>query len=102
MTEAELTRAVRVLARMNGWLHYHTFDSRRSEAGFPDLVLVRKSRVVFAELKSVNGRVSKDQSLWLEALRRAGQEVYLWRPKHLLDGEIIDVLTRDLAGAGHG
>lgn len=28
-------------ARMNGWLPYHTRDSRKSAEGFPDLVLLR-------------------------------------------------------------
>ena len=42
MNEAELQRNVLSLAAMTGWLAYHTYDSRRSQAGFPDLVLVRR------------------------------------------------------------
>lgn len=68
-------------AEAQGWLVYHTFDSRRSAAGFPDLVLVRE-RVIFAELKSRKGKLSKAQEGWLKALRGARAEVYLWLPKH--------------------
>jgi hypothetical protein len=67
------------LARALGWLAYHTRDSRRSAAGFPDLVLVRE-RLVFAELKVRRGEVSGAQRGWLNRLARCGQETYLWRP----------------------
>jgi hypothetical protein len=63
-----------------GWRAYHTFFSGLSGPGFPDLVLVRE-RVVFAELKAERGRVSPSQQEWLDALRAAGAEVYLWRPR---------------------
>ena len=67
-------------ARAAGWRCYHTYDSRRSEPGFPDLVCVRPGRLVFAELKTTHGRVTEAQSEWLDALRQTGQaEVYLWR-----------------------
>jgi len=50
--------------------------------GFPDLVMVRESppAVVFAELKAAKGRVSADQQAWLDALRAAGAQVFVWRP----------------------
>ncbi len=68
-------------ARKNGWKHYHTYDSRRSAKGFPDLVLVRGGRLIFAELKSATGRMMPDQEEWIAALSRVGPiEVYLWRP----------------------
>ena len=47
-----------------GWRHYHTFDSRRSPAGFPDLVLVRNGRLVLAELKAAGGRMTPAQTDW--------------------------------------
>jgi len=79
-SEAAFLEQVRRVASDYGWLPYHTHNSKRSEPGFPDLVLVRADRLVFAELKRVKGRISPDQGKWIWALRRAGREVYVWRP----------------------
>jgi hypothetical protein len=81
-TEKEFMGQVVALARLRGWLVYHTHDSRRSPAGFPDLVLVRPrdGRLVFAELKTDRGCLRPAQVLWLEALRQTAAEVYVWRP----------------------
>ncbi len=73
-TEAQLERAVVDLAKFNGWLVYHTRNSRGSEPGFPDLVLVRGARLVFAELKTGKGRVSPAQKVWLDALTGVADE----------------------------
>lgn len=79
--EDDFLQAVRSLAKRNGWRTYHTYFSKRSEPGFPDLVLVRL-RVVWVELKTEEGRLEADQASWLDDLRLAGQEVYLWRPSN--------------------
>ena len=50
------------LARTLGWRVYHTYDSRRSQPGFPDLVLVRE-RILFLELKSETGKLSHDHEI---------------------------------------
>lgn len=88
MTEAQLQDAVIQLAHLRGWMTYHTYDSRRSSPGFPDLVLVRADRLVLVELKSASGRVTADQQRWLEALYLTNNEVYLWRPADWLDGTV--------------
>ena len=93
MSEAELQSAVLELARYLGWLCYHTHDSRHSAAGFPDLVMVRDTRLIFAELKSENGRVKVEQWAWLDALNTCA-EVVVWRPEHWLDGTIEAALRR--------
>lgn len=66
-------------AKRAGWLVYHTHDSRRSPAGFPDLVLVRE-QVVYAELKTMRGELRTAQRVWIARLRAAGAEVHVWRP----------------------
>ena len=94
--ERAFQEAVLQLARLHGWLAYHTHDSRRSQAGFPDLVLVRGQRVVFAELKSAKGRVRPAQRVWLDRLEAAGAETYLWRPSDW-DGSIVPALAAEPA-----
>lgn len=75
--QAQLVQA----AKRIGWRVFHPHDSRRSEPGFPDLVLAhpRQKRVVFAELKSDVGTLTPDQSWWAAALSAAGQEYHLFR-----------------------
>ena len=46
--------------------------------------------MIFAELKSNTGRLSKEQGDWLEDLAGAGVESYLWRPKDWDD--IVEIL----------
>lgn len=83
MTEADFQDQIVQWARLRGWRLYHTYNSRGSDAGFPDLVLVRESRCVVAELKTETGAVSAAQMEWLEALADAGVETYVWRPSVL-------------------
>ena len=56
------------------------FVGDAGSAGFPDLVMVRE-RVVFAELKTDKCRLRPKQVECLDALEKAGAEVYVWRPK---------------------
>lgn len=79
LSEKDWQSEVIEVAGVGGWRHYHTHDSRRSAKGFPDLVFVRE-RVLYAELKSRVGLLKPEQEEWLQALARAGQEVYVWRP----------------------
>lgn len=79
------------LAHTLGWKSYHVFDSRRSAGGFPDLVLVRRDRLVFAELKKEGEEPRPDQVEWLSALAVAGAEVYVWT---IADwDEVVETLT---------
>lgn len=81
LLEHAFQQQVEGLARVYRWRRYHTHDSRRSNAGFPDLVLVRGPELLFVELKTRTGRVRPEQHDWLDALRAVpGIEVYLWRP----------------------
>lgn len=98
MSESDLERKVRAICRDLGVLVYHTFDSRRSEPGFPDLVLVGR-RVAYRELKKENGRLTQAQKTWIAALERAGQDAAVWRPAALLSGDVAREVAW-LAGVG--
>lgn len=79
-SEAQFMQVVVDLARSLRWLVYHTADSRRSAAGFPDLIMVRHDRIIASEIKRQDGRLTSGQNLWLAGLDAAGVEVYVWRP----------------------
>jgi|tagenome__1003787_1003787.scaffolds.fasta_scaffold20986228_6 hypothetical protein len=78
-SEPDFQTGVIELAPLRRWATYHTHDSRRSTAGFPDLVCV-PDRVVFVELKSEVGKPTLAQLQWLSRLRAAGAEAHLFRP----------------------
>lgn len=91
LTEFEFQSMVLEVAKYSGWLTYHTHDSRRSNAGFPDLVLVRGKVVIFAELKREKGRVRPEQKQWILALLNAGEYAVIWYPSDW--DEIVKILT---------
>ncbi len=86
MSERDLQAEVVDLATRFGWLVYHTYRSTRSEPGFPDLVLVRSERLIFAELKSEAGKLTMAQENWMVRLSLVpGIEAVVWRPSDLED-----------------
>lgn len=58
--------------------------------GWPDLVLVRGSRILFVELKTDKGTVSPDQHRVLEVLEATGAYVNVWTPS------MFDRIVEDL------
>ncbi len=80
ISERQLQQTVETLAEYLGWWVWHDNDSRRNKAGWPDLVLIRPGRLIFAELKTETGRLTDEQRRILSMLKMAGQEVYVWRP----------------------
>ena len=74
MSEKDWQGQVLDLARRTDWLTYHTFDARRSEPGFPDLIVVRGAQLLALELKTEKGIVSDDQEKWIA---RLGQVKYV-------------------------
>ena len=82
ITEAQFQSLVTDLASLRGWWWHHNSDSRRATAGLPDLILVRRGRCLFVELKTERGRVSAAQSEVLGLLGECeGVESFLWRPR---------------------
>lgn len=102
VSEAELQQTVIEMAQLLRWRVAHFRPAMTQTGrwitpvaadgkGFPDLVLVR-DRIIFAELKSERGRLTAEQTRWLNDLGDAGVEVHVWRPSDL--DEIEEVLTR--------
>lgn len=96
ITERDWQNQVHRLAFSLGWKYYHAPDNRpvhgriqKVVAGFPDLVMVKGERLIFAELKRETGIVAEAQIEWLKALELAGAECYIWRPSNMLDVQKI-------------
>ena len=88
MSEKDWQIQVLDLAQNCGWKAYHTFDSRRSNPGFPDLVLVRGVQVLCLELKTEKGVVSDAQQEWIDKLDKAKRvEAAVARPSNWPDIE---------------
>ena len=80
-SEADFLTWITGLARVKGWLYYHTWRSIHSPAGYPDLCLVKPPRIIFCELKTNTGKITDKQWEWIETLAECPQlEVYLFRP----------------------
>lgn len=95
LTEAAFQRRITDLANLLGLQWHHEVDSRRSKAGYPDLTIAGPKGVVWLEVKTDVGRIKPEQQVWIDALREAGQDALIVRPKHWDD---IKALLGALAG----
>lgn len=103
MTEAQLQDAVVTCAQVLGWRVAHFRPALTARGwrtavsadgkGFPDLVLAREGRVLFAELKAERGHLSPEQIDWAVALQGTAVRHYVWRPADWLDGT-VEMLLR--------
>ncbi len=93
MPERELLEAIYEIACSRGLLAYHTHDSRRSQPGFPDLVIVGPGGVLWRELKTQHASITNEQRLWGNLLREAGQDWEIWRPADLVSDRIHTELS---------
>jgi hypothetical protein len=85
-SEAHFMARVRKLARLYGWVDWHTLDSTGTRSGEPDLRLVRPPRYILAELKSQHGRLSLPQAAAIALLEQCpGIETYVWKPSDWQD-----------------
>jgi hypothetical protein len=89
--EASFQTAVLDLALHCGWRRAHFRASRTAHGwrtavagdgkGFPDLVMIRRGRLIIAELKVPPNSLTPEQEAWLAAWREVeGAEVYVWTP----------------------
>lgn len=94
--EADFQSRCAKLALRYELLHYHTHNSQRSDAGFPDSVFVGRT-VLFRELKMTrSSRVSVHQKTWNARLLAAGADAGFWYAEDLGSG-LIDEQMRDAA-----
>ena len=91
-SEKDFQAEVIKLAIKEGWpkeFIYHTYDSRRSRGGFPDLQMIRDDRLIVAELKKdsiPDDKIPEDQAAWLEAYSKVTvMSTHLWRPRDMED-----------------
>lgn len=91
VTEKAWQQQVVEILEWHGWTTYHTFDSRRSDPGFPDLVAIRArdGDHLVAELKRQTGVMTSDQLRWHALFLAAGVDAYVWRP-----ADVDKVITR--------
>lgn len=100
LTEREMQDGIRMAALSAGWAFYHTHDSRRSDPGFPDCIIVRDGRILALELKAQRGRVRPRQRWWLDRLATVpGVTAAVVRPVPR-PGELSYDAVIDLIGGG--
>lgn len=92
MTERMFQASVIQLCQLFGLAYYHTYDSRRSAKGWPDLAICGKRGFIARELKAERGTVTPDQEKWGTLLREAGVSWDVWRPEDLQSGRIENEL----------
>lgn len=92
LSERAFQREVLRYAKQRGWKAFHASRAQYKGGqwltpyggdgkGFPDLLLLRGTRLVIAELKAQAGTLRKEQRDWLHAFQQLPcAEVYLWRP----------------------
>jgi hypothetical protein len=89
-SESSFQAHVIELAKLYKWLYFHPWNSMHSVKGYPDLTMVRRDRIVFAELKVGKRQPTAAQLEWLNALGLAGRvEVYLWQPDDMPEIERV-------------
>lgn len=82
ITEKAFQATVIKALKITGWEFYHTFDSRRSVRGFPDLVCLHaaKKKAMAIEIKTETGKLTTEQDQWLALFSLCGIESWLLRP----------------------
>ena len=103
ISERELQASVIEYANLLGYLVFHAHDSRREIVdaqgqsrligdekmkGFPDLVLARPPRLIFAELKAEVGKLSRDQFVWRTVLEACSRPQYCGGCGAIFDGMV--------------
>jgi hypothetical protein len=84
---------VRRMFKDLGLMAYHTRTSIGSAKGYPDWTIAGPGGQMWRELKTQRGKVTADQQAWLDVLTAGGGDAGVWRPEHLLSGQIASELA---------
>jgi len=88
--EADFQEHCEDVARKYGWLVHHNADSRRADAGLPDLIMLSpvvdgRCLLALIELKTNKGKPSAVQEEWLTRLAQVDWVATGWmQPRHWL------------------
>lgn len=95
VTEKQWQQQVSDLLKYHGYRVYHTYNSIRSEPGFPDVLACnpRTGDMFVAELKSEKGVPTAQQLEWLAFFECCDVTAYVWRP-HDIDLVVERVSTK--------
>jgi VRR-NUC domain len=100
VSEDDFQKAVTDALTLFGWRWCHFRPARTQRGwrtalsgspGFPDIVAVRGDRIIYVELKAMNGELRDEQRAWLSNLGAAGADCHCWRPS---DWPFIERLIR--------
>lgn len=91
----DLQQQVEQLATDHGWQIHHARGVRRSQTGFPGLVLVRGGRSLWRVLTTSAADLTSEQHDWLYALTKTNADAAVWRPADLHNGTIRAQLTKE-------
>ena len=91
LSHAEIDHIIVDAAKKMRYLYYHTYDSRKSQEGFPDWCLSKSSNIIFAEVKTGRDKLTLKQADWIIALRGSLKHVYVVRE------DTLDLFLRLLA-----
>jgi len=80
LTEKIFMQTVLDVCRIHGYAAFHTYDSRRTQAGFPDLEIIGHGRIFHRELKLDHGHTTPEQDACIDLINRNGGDAKVWRP----------------------
>ena len=82
MLETQLMECIRDRCKLLGLHAFHVADARRSWGpGYPDLTICGPGGILWREVKTEHGTIRPEQKDWILALKAAGGNAGIWRPR---------------------
>lgn len=72
VTETDIMHQIRDFLKLHGWMVIRNHQTLGSHPGVPDLTAIRGGKVVWIEVKTPKGRLSKTQEKFLQELEDHG------------------------------